>query len=457
MLAVAALSGGALAQTVVDPTLTVRSVVPQFALDQPTTLAFLGNGDFLVLEKATGRVRRVLAGVVQPLPVLTVQVNDESERGLLGIAINRASPPAVFLYFTEATAGGTAVANRVYRYTWNAATSQLVSPTLLLDLPVTFGPNHNGGVLALGPTGQFPGSGDGAALYAVIGDLGRDGQLQNNAGGDAPDDTGVIFRVLQDGSAAPGNPFTPYCSVTTTQTCAIDANCSVSQTCRTKVARYFAYGIRNSFGLALDPVTGLLWDTENGPTTMDEVNQVSSGMNSGWKPIMGPDSLDSQGTGDLFNIPGAGLTYSDPEFSWNATVAPTGIVFPYGSSLGSAYDSVAIVADNTLGQLYSLPLNASRTGFVLTGGLADLVANTQVEANSARFGQGFGAVTDLKVAPDGELYVVDLAGTIRGISGPRAPSTQIAPAIPALSHYALVLLALFLGIVLVLRLDRARG
>ena len=90
-----------------------------------------------------------------------------------------------------------------------------MSPTLILDLPVTTGPNHDGGVLALGPPGQFPGIGDGAALYAVIGDLNRNGQLQNNAAGALPDDSGVIFRVLQDGAAAPGNPFVPYCSVTT--------------------------------------------------------------------------------------------------------------------------------------------------------------------------------------------------------------------------------------------------
>jgi glucose/arabinose dehydrogenase len=415
-------------------------------------MEFLGPDDFLVLEKTTGNVRRVLGGVLQPAPVLTVPVDFNSERGLLGIAINHESPRKVFLYFTEAaTLGGSAIANRVYRYTWNAATSQLLSPTLVLDLPVTSGPNHNGGVLVLGPPGQFPGTGDGAALHAVIGDLNRNGQLQNFAFGPAPDDSGVIFRVLQNGAAAPGNPFTPYCSATTAQTCTSNASCPGGETCRTQVARYYAYGVRNSFGLALDPLSGSLWDTENGPLSFDEVNRVQPGMNSGWTDIMGPDSLDPQGVGDLFNMPGAGLTYSDPEFSWQSTVAPTAIVFPYGSTLGVPYDSAAIVADNNNGLLYGFPLNPSRTGFALTGSLADLVANSQLETNPIQIADGFGAVTDLKVAPNGDLYVVDLLqGAIYRISGPRLHE------VPTFSQLALALLATSIGAVLAVALGRRK-
>ena len=440
------------AQTVVDADLDVEQVLPPGSLNQPTTLAFLGPDDFLVLEKATGAVRRVVGGVLLPSPVLSVPVNSDSERGLLGIAVNRAVPPAVFLYLTEAaTLNGPAIANRVYRFSWNPASGQLVNPTLILSLPVTTGPNHNGGVLLLGPPGEFPGVGDGAALYLVIGDLNRNGQLQNNATGSAPDDTGVIFRLLQDGTAAPGNPFAPYCSVTTTQTCASDANCPGGQACRTQVARYYAYGVRNSFGLTIDPATGDLWDTENGPGSMDEVNRVPAGMNSGWTDLMGPDSLDAQGVGDLFHMPGAGITYSDPEFSFLDTNAPTAIVFPYESSLGPAYDTRAIVADSNLGQLYAFPLDAPRTGFTLSFALADLVADTQAEANALRFGQGFGSVTDLELAPNGDLYVADIAnGTVYRIFGTQPP------AIPALPAAARILLAGLLGIAVAARLAMRR-
>ena len=411
-LACLALAVSARAQILADPNLDFEAVVPTGSFNQPTTMAFLAPNDFLVLEKSTAQVRRVVNGTELPGAVLTVPVNSTSERGLLGIAINTQIPPSVFLYFTEGTASNP-IANRVYRYTWNAASGQLVSPTLILDLPVLDGPNHDGGVLLLGPPGQFPGVGDGAALYTVIGDLNRNGQLQNNVVGVAPDDRGVIFRVRQDGTAAPGNPFTPYCSATTTQTCVTTANCPGGETCQTQVARYYAYGVRNSFGLGLDPVTGSLWDTENGPDTMDEVNRVVAGMNSGWIDLMGPDSLDPDTTAGLFNMPGEGLTYSDPEFTWVNTNAPTAIVFPDGSSLGPDYDDAALVSDNNNGKIYAFPLNAGRTGFALTGDLADLVANDQAQADALLFGSGFGPVTDLEIGPDGDVYAVDIGnGTV---------------------------------------------
>jgi hypothetical protein len=99
------------------------------------THAPLGPDDFLVLEKNTGRVRRVQGGVVQSTPVLDVAVNPGGERGLLGIAINDESPPGVFLYYTEAldlsgtgADGGALLGNRIYRYTWNAGSGVLESP-----------------------------------------------------------------------------------------------------------------------------------------------------------------------------------------------------------------------------------------------------------------------------------------------------------------------------------------
>ena len=358
-------------------------------------MAFLAPNDILVLEKATGQVRRVLGGVLQPGNVLDVHVNFASERGLLGIAINTESPPQVFLYYTEATRRWTAArrsATASIATPGTPALGMLQSPQLILDLPVTRGPNHDGGVLLLGPPGV--GSvGDGSLLYVVIGDLNRNGQLQNNAGGAAPDDTSVILRVEQDGTAAPGNPFVPYCSVTTTQTCPGGGGCPGGETCLTQVARYFAYGVRNSFGLALDPVTGDLWDTENGPGNYDEVNRVAPGFNSGWNRIMGPDARDPQGVGDLFNMPGAGITYSDPEFSWFDTNAPTAIVFPNGSTLGAAYDDVALVGDTNNGNLYRFPLNGARTGFDFSAfpDLQTWSPTTSTEQNQLRIGQGFGA------------------------------------------------------------------
>jgi glucose/arabinose dehydrogenase len=413
-------AGSAQGQTLSDPALSVSAVVSEFSLAAPTTMAFLGPGDILVLEKNTGNVQRILNGTLLG-PVLTVNVDGLNERGLLGIAVNTETPRKVFLYYSEAASpGGAAIANRVYRYSWNATSGLLESPQLVLDLPVLPGANHNGGVLLLGPTSEG-GSGDGSFLYVSIGDLNHDGQLQNDASGAAPDDTGVILRVRQDGAPAAGNPFAPWCAGQTTLACDDDGDCGGNGPCLTRVARYFAYGMRNAFGLTRDAVTGRFWLTENGPGNYDEVNRLVAGMNGGWNQIIGPVARDAQGTSNLWHMPGAGDTYHDPEFSLLAPVGITGIVFPRGSRLGASYDDVAIFGEVNLGQLYALPLDGARATFDFSGanGLGDRVADSSSERDQFRIGSGFGGITDVKVGPDQRLYVVSIYdGTIYRIDGP---------------------------------------
>ncbi len=391
----------AAAQTVGDPGLQVEIVAT--GLTQPTSMAFIGNDDSLVLQKANGQVRRIAGGVLQPGFVLDVPVHSASERGLLGIAVdpdfvlNR----QVFLYYTESSTGGDTsgtsipLGNRVYRYTWDG--SALVNPVLILDLPVTSGPNHDGGVIAFGPDG---------ALYAVIGDLNRNGKLQNFPTGPDPDDTGVIFRVDASGAGLADNPFYD----------ALDPSDPMN--------RYFAYGIRNSFGLTFDPRTGDLWDTENGPNVFDEVNRIAPGFNSGWEQIMGRDVDDPQGQADLWVAPGS--AYSDPEFSWNIPVAPTAPAFPSSPILGCGQMGTLLVGDNNCGQLYRFRLNAARDALSFSSpALQDTVANNSGAACSGEmaeilFGSGFSVITDLENGPDGKLYVVSWgSGTVFRI-GPRA-------------------------------------
>src|SRR3989338_4024071 len=275
-----------------DPGLRVEVVAG--GLDLPTTMAFIGADDILVLEKETGKDWRVQSGVLQPAAVLDVAVNFSSERGMLGIAVHPEFPaaPFVYLFYSESSSGadtdsGTPLGNRVYRYDWNGAA--LVSPTLLLDLPATPSGAHSGGVLTFGPDGK---------LYIMMRDLDRNGQLQNYPAGPAPDDSSVILRINDDGSIPADNPFAAQGG---------------------NLAKYYAYGVRNGFGMAFDAVTGDLWDTENGPFAYDEINRVEPGMNSGWEQIMGPDARDPQSTADLYVVPGS--SYSDPEFSWFDPVA----------------------------------------------------------------------------------------------------------------------------------------
>jgi glucose/arabinose dehydrogenase len=370
-----------------DANLNVQAVVE--GLSSPTSMIFLDNNNILVLEKE-GNVRLVTNGVLQEQPVLQVPAKTESERGLLGVAsstdINSPDNANIFLYYTEEDP----IRNRVYKYQWNGGT--LVNPMLVLDLPAEPGYIHVGGKIIIGPDGY---------LYAVIGDLNHYGKLQNFPDWPPPDDTSSIFRINpEDGSAAPNNPF--------------------ARSEGDVLSKYYAYGIRNSFGLDFDPLTGNLWDTENGPSRFDEVNLVRPGFNSGWYMIMGPISLSGKTEDDLVNFPGS--RYADPLFSWEDTVGPTDIEFLSSSKLGAKYTNNIFVGDIKWGNLYFFEVNENRDGISLDttqqqSGLSDLVVNGDEELSSIIFGSGFGGITDIETGPDGFLYVLSYDTEIEKLPG----------------------------------------
>jgi aldose sugar dehydrogenase len=377
-----------------DPNLKVETLIN--GLDSPASMAFIDNNNILVLEKG-GQVRLVSNGALQEKPVLQASVDTANERGLLGIAIMNSTatgtnPTAlnsnnnkfVFLYYTDSN--GEDLRNRVYRYNWNEQDKTLINPTLILDLPALPGPNHDGGKLTIGPDHY---------LYAAIGDLNHRGKLQNIMDGPDPDDTSVIFRVNpNDGSAAPDNPFIN------------DPNIVMH--------KYYAYGIRNSFGITFDPISGNLWQTENGPDAYDEINVVKPSFNSGWIKVMGPLSrnADVNIADQLVNYPGS--YYADPVFSWKNSVAVTDIEFMKSSALGEKYKNNIFVGDYNNGNLYYFEVNSTRTGIKPQAGLSGLVIDNDNQLSAVTFGTGFGAISDIKTGPkDGFLYVLSINdGTI---------------------------------------------
>jgi len=362
----------------VDPNFLIEKYVaggvgvgPKF----PTKMAFLGE-DILVLEKYTGNIRLVRDGELQKKPLLHFNVDQNRETGLLGITTLNST---VYLYFTEVKPEKPVVfgkfvdledilGNRIYKYNWDG--ENLLDGVLVKDLP--FDPArlsfHSGGSMATGLDGT---------IFAVIGDTNRRGLLQNFETGDF-EDAGVIIIVNYD-----------------------EKILKPSQT-ENPLEHYYAMGIRNSFGIAIDPVTGFLWDTENGHIDFDEINLVEPKFNSGWKKIQGP-STENQ----VKNLPKTNdFTYSDPEFSWEQTVAPTGLVF-VNSELFSDYSDSLLVADFNTGTIYRFKLNSERTGFVFDDpGLEDLVLNAGDNFDEIIFASGFGGLTDLKFGPDGLLYVL---------------------------------------------------
>ena len=362
-----------------------------------TGIAFLNQSDMLLLQKNDGQVRLIRDGTLLREPMLDLSVNSVGEGGLLGIAVkditseeeelkvDKNSTKFVFLYLKEALEdGGVPLGNRLYRYEFNG--SDLVNPKLLLDLPASF-VNHNAGKVKVGEDGT---------LFVVIGDQNKSGFFQNV--NDGPLETvGVILRVDVEGNPLPDNP---YFNFTTDRS----------------VKMVFASGIRNSFGLAVDPITGNLWDTENGDTNFDEINMVYPGFNSGWRAIQGPymDRWDDEKEASMLTHG----RYANPLLSWERPIGVTDLEFYSFRSDSTAPPTSLVVGDINNGNLYSFQINSSRTGLVLPSEISsDALIDDIQELESTLIASEFGSgITDIEVGPDGKLYVLTLGGKIFRLS-----------------------------------------
>ena len=362
----------------------------------PASMSFLDSDDILVTEKNTGMVKRIVNGTVVKEPVLVLNVEEYWEGGLLGIAIDKSTdnhnPTYVYIYYSspiseerendsEKNQSQIHDGNLLYRYEYNDG--KLVNPKLMLKIPYpqNYTGIHNGGSVLLGPDKN---------IYLVAGDLGYPvTKAQNVKNKLSPNGSSAIFRITKDGSPAKGNPFGG------------------------DMSKYYAYGMRNSFGMDFDPVTGKLWDTENGPWYADEINFVEPGFNSGWKKVQGLSYLYNKYSkaqfdpGSLVSVDGEGK-YSEPEFVSNETLGITGIKFLNSEKLGTNYENDLFVGDFNNGNMYHFDLNSNRTALLLKSKLADYIANNRDELDEVIFGRGFGSILDIEEGPDGYLYVLSL-------------------------------------------------
>ena len=456
-----------------DPNLQVTVAASGFT--QPIGVVFLptvppGSNDMLVLEKASGQIKRVINGVVQATPALDLPVNSASERGLLSMVLHPDFPtnPSAYVRWTQSASGVDStttldvplLGNRLDRFIWNGTTFTQAENLILIrslqsDAPQNPAGNHNGGVLKFGTDRK---------LYLFMGDQGRRGWLQNLSngpfigggaddqfGGPAPDNahlTGVVFRLNafgdgtgRDGTAPSDNPF-------------FAAGAAMGGEVGANIQKIFSYGHRNGFGMDIDQATGALWVTENADDAFSELNRIVPGMNGGWVQFAGPVSRLSQwkiiettmfnsslqqvrypptraaytpnlALSRLFMLPGA--VYVDPEFSWKYEVGPAGTAFVRGNALGAEYNgtlwigsarSFAQVGGNG-GSLYRLKLTADRLHIDVSADprLADKVADNLfratkfdgTESETLKINVGdFGITPDIECGPDGNLYVVSL-------------------------------------------------
>jgi glucose/arabinose dehydrogenase len=384
-----------------DPKLEFEVVFK--GLKNPTSMAFLGQNDILVLQKDNGTVKRIVNGNMLPYDLLDINVATEGGRGMLGIAVAKhenSESTYVFLYIIESSTvkdldsqtGGKA---RLYRY--ELKDNKLIHPKLLLDVSGERGVGnktnafHNGGKVLIGPDQN---------VYLTVGEFsGRHTLAQNLKDRDPADGSSGILRITQDGEPVKGGDLLGD----------IDS-----------LNKYYAYGIRNIFGIDFDPLTGNLWDTENGPDFGDEINLVRPGFNSGWRIVQGIWKVTplKQSIGDVSKIKPDGLVdfggkgkYSHPEFTWKHSVGPTALTFLDSDKLGKQYKNDMFVGDFTDGNIYHFELNENRTALSLAAPLADTVADTDIrdtdtEYKGILFGTGFDGLTDMQVGPDGYLYLL---------------------------------------------------
>ncbi|MQB01004.1 MAG: hypothetical protein GEU78_12040 [Actinobacteria bacterium] len=236
-------------------------------LDFPTGIAFHSDGRMFVNERP-GRIRVFENGRLADAPVAEIPTITQGETGLLGIALSP-DEGSLFVFATEADGSANTV--------WRVSVESGETERLIEDLPASL--YHNGGGVAFDEDGM---------LLVSNGESHESGRSQ-----DPSVLGGKVYRFGPgDGQPVGDNPF--------------EGNAA------------YAIGLRNPYGLTVDPVSGDAFVTENGPESFDEVNRVGSGWNLGWPDVSGPrDGGDPAGPGE----------YHDPVASYEQIVVPTGLAF----------------------------------------------------------------------------------------------------------------------------------
>lgn len=289
---------------------------------------------------------------MQPEPWLTLNVAEVGEAGLLGLALDPQFPQRPFVYVAYTYRGeGGRLQNRLARLRDDPASGKGALDQILLE-SVAAGNNHDGGRVKFGPDGK---------LYWTMGET-----FNGSLAQDLSSPNGKILRLNPDGTVPSDNPF-PGSFV-------------------------YSYGHRNPQGLAWQPGTGRLYETEHGPSgekgcCQDEVNLIEAGKNYGWPAISGNESREGMVTPIL---------QSGDTVTW----APGGATFvsrgPWAGSL---------LFTGLRGQaLYRLSLDPQDP--------------RKVQTFESLFEQQYGRLRDVAEGPDGSLYVLTSNRDGRGNPGP---------------------------------------
>lgn len=243
-------------------------------LEFPSGIAFLPDGSFVVNERG-GVVNLLRDGEISK--IAEIPTTTDGETGLLGAAVPPGEDDVVFVFATEP--GG--ATNTVWRVPLDEGQPERV----VSGLPAAV--YHNGGGVAFGEDGM---------LYVSNGEQHDSGRAQ-----DPQVLGGKVYRFTPEGEIPEDNPFPG--------------------------SPAFSIGLRNPFGLTIDPLSGAPWVTENGPSSWDEINRVRPGANHGWPVLSGPASANEADASELTD-------YQDPVLAYEGTIVPTGIAFAASEGKG---------------------------------------------------------------------------------------------------------------------------
>src|SRR5437762_6482320 len=308
-----------------------------------TAMAFAPDGRLFVCVK-TGQLRVIKNGALLAAPFVSLSVDSNGERGLLGVAFdpNFSSNQFVYVYYTTSSSP---IHNRISQFTANGDIAAANSEVTLMDLDnLTSATNHNGGAIHFGPDGK---------LYAGVGENNNSANAQtlNNR-------LGKILRINPDGSIPTDNPFFNT---------ATGANRSI-----------WALGLRNPFTFGFQPGSGRIFINDVGQSTWEEIDDGIAGSNYGWPNCEGACTSVNP-------------NFRDPLFQYahaNSSITGCAIV-------GAAFynPSVNQFPSSYIGKYFFADLCS---GWIR---LLDPSSNT-----ASDFATGLSTPVDLKVGAQGSLY-----------------------------------------------------
>ncbi len=384
--------------------LTVTKIAD--GLEFPWSLAFLPNGDMLVTEMP-GRLRIVRNGVLDPTPVAGVpKVMFEPFAGLMEVLLHRDFAKNQYVYLSYNVLGpklpdGEEPMNWRLALGWSPGhvkhapeKDRLTTSTAiargrwdgkaLVDVKEIFVANDWKDQSIASTTSARMAWGRDGMLYVTIGGANApasNGKWRPAQGGVAQDPTrhgGKVLRLKDDGTAPKDNPFVGK---------------------KGYLPEIYTMGLRNAIGLAVHPVTGQMWEHENGPADGDEINILKPGANYGWPLVgMGRDYMGDfiGGKGALHPTLGRDDAYKmymegmeQPFIFWTPTVAPSGMLFYTGDKFPNWQGSLLV------GHLRGRRLE--RISFTETGGVNR--REYLLEGMNKR-------IRDVRQGPDGWVYLL---------------------------------------------------